>query len=252
MEKVWTVYKTTNLVNGKFYIGVHKTSEPLDNYLGSGKYFKYAVEKYGIENFQKEILYIFDTKESAYLMENSLVTPDLIESGMSYNLKLGGQGGFDFINENGFHYKGYDSPTERNRIISPFCQEFTNNLSDEQKDKIREGGKRGLVAARKKAQEMYPHSAFYGKSHTDETKKKIGLASKERIGEKNGVFGKIWITNGIESKMVSPNMELPIGWRKGSPLHGIMLINDGVQNKRIKKGDIIPEGWNKGRLTIKK
>lgn len=139
-----------------------------------------------------------------------------------------------------------------NSLISPFGQEFTDNLSYEQKNKVREGGIRGLVIARKKAQEMYPHSAFYGKRHTDETKKKIGLASKERVGEKNGVFGKMWITNGIESKMVLPNTELPFGWRKGSPLHGIMLINNGIENKRIKKGDIIPEGWNKGRLIIKK
>jgi hypothetical protein len=42
-----TVYRTTNLVNGKFYIGVHKTDDPNDGYLGSGKLIGRAFQKYG-------------------------------------------------------------------------------------------------------------------------------------------------------------------------------------------------------------
>jgi hypothetical protein len=48
------VYKITNLVNGKYYIGKDKHS--IKNYLGSGKIIKSAILKYGIENFKKEIL----------------------------------------------------------------------------------------------------------------------------------------------------------------------------------------------------
>lgn len=33
----YTIYKTTNLINGKIYIGKHQTKDPYDSYLGSGK-----------------------------------------------------------------------------------------------------------------------------------------------------------------------------------------------------------------------
>ena len=52
------VYKTTNKVNGRFYIGVHSTSSKL-NYIGSGKLLGLAVKKYGKSNFKKEVLFSF-------------------------------------------------------------------------------------------------------------------------------------------------------------------------------------------------
>lgn len=56
---LYTVYRTTNLLNGMFYIGVHKTTNPNDSYLGSGKRLRYAIKKYGVEAFEKEILHVF-------------------------------------------------------------------------------------------------------------------------------------------------------------------------------------------------
>lgn len=99
MEK-HTVYKTTCLVNGKIYIGVHKTLNENDSYLGSGTSFKLAEEKYGKDKFVKEIIEIFDTKEEAYALEAELVTEEFVKLSTNYNLKPGGEGGWNFINEN--------------------------------------------------------------------------------------------------------------------------------------------------------
>jgi hypothetical protein len=76
----FTIYKITNKIDGKFYIGSHKTKDLDDNYMGSGKYLKYAQEKYGLEYFEKEILHIFDTPEEMYAKEAEIVNEDFLAS----------------------------------------------------------------------------------------------------------------------------------------------------------------------------
>jgi len=87
---VFTVYKTTCLVNGKIYIGVHKTRNPHDTYLGSGKLISAAVKKYGRDHFTKEILFIYETRAEAYAKEKELVTAAFAKRADTYNVMAGG------------------------------------------------------------------------------------------------------------------------------------------------------------------
>lgn len=86
----YTIYKITNKINNKFYIGKHQTEDLNDGYMGSGKLIRRAIEKYGSDNFVKEILHIFDNEADINAKEKELV----VLSEQSYNLCDGGHGGF--------------------------------------------------------------------------------------------------------------------------------------------------------------
>ena len=88
--KYYFTYKTVNKHNGKFYIGVHATNNIKDSYLGSGKYLNDAIQHYGKDAFEREIINFHPTYEAALIEESQLVTQSLIDRPDCYNLTLGG------------------------------------------------------------------------------------------------------------------------------------------------------------------
>ena len=134
----WIVYQTTCTVNNKIYIGVHGTENPykFDGYLGNGIYtnspktyqcrktaFQCAVAKYGIKNFKRTVLKIFDTLEDALNLEAWLVTKDFIERTDVYNTTIGG-GLPPKLNKPIYQYdlegnfiQSYDSTSEAGRAV---------------------------------------------------------------------------------------------------------------------------------------
>ena len=93
MDKYHFTYQTTNLVNGKIYIGVHSTHKIEDGYLGSGKFLKLSIKKYGKDKFQRIILNFFDTADAAYEEESYLVSTEFVSESRTYNATTGGEGG---------------------------------------------------------------------------------------------------------------------------------------------------------------
>lgn len=91
-------YKITNNINNNFYYGIHSTNNLNDGYMGSGKRLMFAYKKYGIENFTKEILHFFDSREKALEYESDVVTEALTKDDCCYNINLGG-GGVKKLNE---------------------------------------------------------------------------------------------------------------------------------------------------------
>jgi glycine cleavage system H lipoate-binding protein len=91
MKKYHYLYKITNIINNKYYIGVHSTNNLDDKYFGSGTAIKNAIKKYGIENFKKEVIEFFDTAEEKWLPEIKYVTLDVTKDKNSYNMAPGGK-----------------------------------------------------------------------------------------------------------------------------------------------------------------
>ena len=101
------LYCTTNIVNNKIYIGVHKTNpNEFDGYIGCGVYisrpstyerskskFHYAVKKYGVKNFKRSTIQIFDNEEDAYELESYIVNNEFLARPDVYNTALGGTNG---------------------------------------------------------------------------------------------------------------------------------------------------------------
>jgi len=85
------LYQTTNLLNGKIYVGVHKTNNLDDDYLGTGTLIKQAIKKYGKQNFKRVILEMFDTADSMYLRESQVVTKAFTDREDVYNIRVGGK-----------------------------------------------------------------------------------------------------------------------------------------------------------------
>ena len=98
MKKHYLIYKITNTINNKIYIGKHETENINDGYMGSGKHLLRSIYKHGIDKFKKEILYNFDNYNDMNLKEAEIVNEEFINRKDTYNIKLGGQGGLDHIN----------------------------------------------------------------------------------------------------------------------------------------------------------
>jgi group I intron endonuclease len=107
-----TVYKITNLINNKIYVGYHATNNLNDGYMGSGKLIKRAIEKYGISNFKKEILSVFDNKDDAEAEERCIVDKDFTLREDTYNLSEGGNILVLHGPNNGFYGKTHSEETK--------------------------------------------------------------------------------------------------------------------------------------------
>lgn len=214
----YVIYKITNQINGKFYIGSHKTKDLNDGYMGSGKYLKYAQEKHGLENFTKEILFVFDTPELMYLKEAEIVNEKFLSEENTYNLKIGGFGGWDYNNTiEGQKLREFSYEKWQKAGSESFIKKFYND--EIFKKQHLNHCKKALTLGLEKSKKKYPNGTFYGKKHSTETKQKISsVTSISQLGEKNSQYGTMWITNGVANSKIKKTDPIPLGWTKGRKL----------------------------------
>jgi group I intron endonuclease len=181
----YIIYKTTNIISNKYYIGCHQTVNLTDGYLGSGKHLKRAIKKYGIENFTFEILHILPTKEEMFRLERELVNEDLVKDPLSYNLKIGGSGGNPGV-VGAFKGKTHSDETKEKQRQASLKQVTT----DQKRIKLSQNNwaKTNPELFRKHAS-----AANLGKPKSSEQRKKQAEAQQ----------GKKLVNNGILSKWAS-------------------------------------------------
>lgn len=205
----YTVYKITNEIDGKIYIGAHKTSKLDDGYMGSGKYLKNAMNKHGEENFTKEILGTFDSKDQMFNEEVHLISklnPD-------YNIQPGGEGGWDHINDDKIfasnaRKKGGDTT---HRKYSAHQSKWGGD--GQQKRQLLYPNLSADTAIRGHEEGWF---GFKGKTHKKEAKRSIGAKNSiHQSGSGNSQYGSMWITNETESKKIKKTDAIPNGWHKG-------------------------------------
>ena len=176
---MYIVYKTTNNINGKIYIGYQFTQKKYNGYLGSGKLLKRAINKYGKESFTKKILKIVNSKKEALDIEANLVNKDFVERRDTYNLKKGGEGGWDYIN-----------------MLFKTDIEFKKR----QIESIRDGTKRAYREGKAMGWAHYPYTmGFYKKHHSDQTKEMMSKNSYIKL-KKDVVEQRIKDYKNIEKK----------------------------------------------------
>jgi len=165
---MYCIYRITNLINGKTYIGQHIYGEtPYDSYMGSGVLLRAAYAKYGIENFKKEIICKnVRNKETIDDMETFYIKRERERVGVEncYNIANGGGGrGGDIL-----------FSEERNRKISEAKK--GKHLSEEHKRKIGEA----ILKRRYKDVADVPQKEPPRKHLSEEHKRKIGEARRKR------------------------------------------------------------------------
>jgi hypothetical protein len=235
MQTFYTIYKITNLITNKIYIGQHKTTNINDEYYGSGKILNSSIKKYGKDNFKKEILFIFDNKEDMNLKESEIVNKEFVNREDTYNLKTGGYGGWDHINNGSSeHIQRCKNASKKRKIHAPGKKFMKNDA------RTRELSIKGNLA-----KSILPYK--------ESTRKKISDYQKNN----NSMKDKCWIELNSIRKVISVldiEKYKTEGWiickekvKEGNKL----WINNGIKSIIINRNlleEYINNGWKIGRL----
>ena len=211
----YLIYKITNRLNNKIYVGKHKTENKDDDYLGSGILIERAIAKHGKENFVKEILFELPDEDTMNQKEADIVDEDFVSRDDTYNLKLGGIGGWDFINENGLNAQSKSELSANGKKGAGTGNQIKQSLWET--DTEWRNAYREKMSMAQRIRFSIGRGAFTGRKHTPETREKMRVAKVGVFdGRKNPSFGKHWITNGVENKLSDT---IPAGWRRGRISH---------------------------------
>ena len=282
------IYKITNLKNGKIYVGKREKPTFDANYWGSGKYLLNAINKYGKENFNRDVLEWCTTKEELHEREKYWIEKlDALSESVGYNLVPGGRGGSAFGKHNGAFNKHWytdgnsqilcyeeDAPEGWVRGYSQSRKDKTSRInkgkkfSEEHKNKIRQSLK------------MNPPLGMKGKKHSDDWKEMMSnthkgktLSSETRFKISNSLKEYYTIhESGNKGKVVSEETRLKMSQSHRGKTHPTIslearkaiseknkqhylckiLVNDGIKCYHINPSELdyyISNGYKMGKIN---
>lgn len=244
MKKHYLIYQITNKINGFIYIGKHETYNIDDSYFGSGVKLLAEQKRYGLENFEFKILIDLNSKDEMNLLEQLVVNEEFLKRDDVYNLTVGGNGGFQFLNNVKLNMTGnWKSIGQRCREIYEKTGEWPNNKRLQQLRKNLEwfaNYKKNISVALKK--HVAEHGAFWtGKHHTKESKEKIGQANAiSQRGSKNSQYGtkcvyneQLQKTTHVKSSEVQNYLDN--GWKLGAVYNWELYFRKPIQNAQQRK-----------------
>ena len=218
-HKYHYLYKTTNLINNKFYVGMHSTDDLEDGYLGSGTYLRRSIKKYGKEKFKYEILEFFSSREILIEKEKDLVNSDFLKETLCMNLRIGGTG-------NG-------TPIGSKRSEETKLKMGAWIRTDEYRKKVSDGN----ISKRRTAEHKLKYSlAKQGKKHSDESKSNMSIASKgKNKGKKHSDESKLNMSIAHQGKKFSEETKTKMGKSHLLEDWQIKIITDNIGKLSYRK-----------------
>ena len=250
------LYRIDNMENKMFYYGIHSQRKDSglipenDGYMGSGTALIKAQKKYGIDKFTKTVLKIFSTRDEARLEEMKVVDDSLVRNKKCYNLTIGGSGVPNSMGKATYRNKDNPNDTRQLPINDPLVTSgqfiFISTGLSTFRNKDNPNDTRQLPIDDPLVTSGQFIGIMKGIRQSEETISK-------KVGNKNGSWGTMWITNGIATKKIKKSDKIPEGWKLGRADQLTEYINiDTKEHKWLKRDEAVDETiWKQSILFVK-
>lgn len=199
-HKYHYIYKITCLKNGRYYIGMHSTSNLDDGYMGSGRKIRDSISYYGINFHEKEIIEFLPDRTSLINREIEIINEDLLNDPMCMNIRLGGENGWE----------------QKSRSLGAISANKKNWQDPEFREKMKKVSSSTFKKLWEEEKLLTPD--WTGRKHSEESKRKMSVEASKRVGELNSQFGTCWVNKlGVYKKIKSSELDDHIlsGWERG-------------------------------------
>ncbi len=191
-KKYHFIYKTTNVLTGRYYYGMHSTDDLNDGYVGSGKRIKRSINKHGKENHIREIIEFVSDRKKLKQREREVVNLDKVAKKDCMNLMVGGKGGYSKNNFGGTEGRCRGAKSTNFLMWTTEKEKHIKRVSLQSKERWKDENFR---------LKMMKVLNWTGRKHKEESKKLIGEKNSiHQKGSGNSQYGTCWIYSEKEKR----------------------------------------------------